>query len=178
MPLHQARRARLRRARRSDRHQDSGDLEQRLLVATGSGGVREARCRAFTVPRGTTTPTPRLVLSAVDIGRIREPLSTGVVLARHQNDQANTFIVSLRLHHGQGAAILRRSGNRRRASGRNESEEPSRADGASPSSIRAGTGSAYRAQPRQHAGSGGATRENADPPPAVGPLTGARMPIG
>ena len=52
----------------------------------------------------------------------------------------------------------------------------SRADGASPSSTRAGTGSAYGAQPRQHAGSGGATRENADPPPAVGPLTGARMP--
>src|SRR5215217_6749426 len=118
-------------------------LEQRLLVATGSGfrrhiaigcrsklvhcgaaGVREARCRAFTVPRGTTTPTPRLVLSAVDIGRMRDPLSTGAVLARHQNDQPNTFIVSLRLHHGQGAAILRRSGSRRRASGRNVEAGP------------------------------------------------------
>ena len=43
-------------------------------------------------------------------------------------------------------------------------EEPyhSRAGGASPSSTRAGTGSAYGAQPRQHAGSGGAIRENAD----------------
>jgi catechol 2,3-dioxygenase-like lactoylglutathione lyase family enzyme len=37
----------------------------------------------------------------------------------------------------------------------------SQADGASPSSTRAGTGSAYGAQPRQ--GSGGAIRENADP---------------
>ena len=52
----------------------------------------------------------------------------------------------------------------------------SRADGAPLSSTRAGTGSAYGAQPRQHPVQEERSGRMLIPRPAVSPLTGARMP--